>query len=174
MNETCSKCRSAIRVGAAFCTRCGSRHQANVALPATPMRPNQSATTTDAPRSVRNQLRPMPIALETSVLLILVLVFWQFLVGLAYGLRGVNPDSSLPRQTRTAPELQPPTVPATTSIPQPMMVTNPDQPADETYVLPRTNKSSSNIDSEYVMDMQRAAQALNTHDDLGPLSTPQQ
>lgn len=55
-----------------------------------------------------------------------------------------------------------------------MMATNPDQPADETYVLPRTRKSDPFIEQDSIMSIERAAAALNTHNDCGPLITQSQ
>lgn len=49
-----------------------------------------------------------------------------------------------------------------------------DQPADETYVLPHIDKTSPQIDFEYVDAMKRAAEVLNTHTDMGQPLTKRQ
>lgn len=142
MTETCPRCRTPIRFGASFCTKCGSRRQADTSPPPTPTGPHQAATT-GIRQSGRGQRRPVPLALGTLALLLFVSVFWQFCIGFERGLRGVNPNSSLPRQTQTAPALQPAMAPATpveTDHAQPAAVTPFDQAANETYILPPIKK----------------------------------
>lgn len=48
------------------------------------------------------------------------------------------------------------------------------QHADETYLLPRSDKRDPFIETDYVTSMERAASLLNTHNDEGPLSKPEQ
>lgn len=120
----------------------------------------------------------MSLAFGTLALLVVVLIFWQFCIGFARGLRSADPNGSLPRQTHTAPGLQsatPPGMLAATDHAQPVVVMPLDQAANETYVLPHITKGGPYIDSDTVMSIQRAAEALDTHTDLGvKLDTPAQ
>ena len=170
MNETCPKCHVPLRPGTAFCTKCGRRQHAPARPP--PAAASHAAPAEAVPKSGRRSHRPLVIILSVlAVIAALVLApsAWQFAVGFGRGLSGLTSDGTQPHKTPTSPVVQPAMPPPTPALTR----DNPNTPPDETYTIPRTNKKAASIAGEYSMDIQRAAQCLNTHADLGqPLTSP--
>lgn len=173
MTETCSKCAAPMKMGAAFCTKCGSRRPAPATTPpASAPRPQAAEGGTPqtgyVPQARRNKLKPLHLTLGATAVMTFIFFAWLlsggFFLGVEQGLRGIPPSGSAGQQMPVTTPNEP-SEPGVTTTPLPV-VSDPNQPADETYTLPRTDKNSPTIDQEYVDNMQRAAEALNSHTDL--------
>lgn len=173
MSETCTKCAAPMRMGAAFCTKCGSRRPAPATTPPTSVPLHQNVQR-GAPQSAyapqAKHDKPKRLHFKIGALAVLTFIFFAwllsggFFLGVEQGLRGIPLSGSAGQQMPVTPSKES-SAPGVTATPLPV-VTDPNQPADETYILPRTDKNSPTIDQEYVDNMQRAAEALNSHTDL--------
>ncbi len=187
MTNFCSKCRAALRSESLFCTKCG-RRQDSKAPSSIPPRPTQTESSHAAPipsvkESRRNRPKPQPksIRIALSVLVILVLViFWPFIQAFGRGLFGLPLSGTVPRPS--PPTASPLGTPSSnvvspnvvSPVAQPSPLQTADNPPEETYILPHTDKTSPFVDNEYVDDMKRAAEAMNNHTDMSRPLTKRQ